>query len=314
MEDISSSVISSSVESVVEEDFDWVADKNFSSENKKDYLKYPLSLWREIVYESGINIYSMGEYYADRVEKVLKNEVFKSFKFYKEKRGKFKINYVKYYNVDELVLTKNSIIPDFFVHKIEVKKFKELLENRKYMMRTFQELNTNKKYISVIGEIKISQNYVFKNNNQRKDYIKFIQNANSTEEELVLMYVYDESYKLFKEVSPKNEDKIFLILCYIPRLFLDDCYKAYNNIIKELKLNINEIDLNKKPNEIKLNKEELINELKEELNASKEELKASKEESKKRKKKEIYVGGIGITIVLLIFAFLIQKINSLKKI
>jgi len=284
----------------------------------------------------------MGEYYADRVEKVLKNEVFKSFKFYKEKRGKFKINYVKYYNVDELVLTKNSIIPDFFVHKIEVKKFKELLENRKYMMRTFQELNTNKKYISVIGEIKISQNYVFKNNNQRKDYIKFIQNANSTEEELVLMYVYDESYKLFKEVSPKNEDKIFLILCYIPRLFLDDCYKAYNNIIKELKLNINEIDLNKKPNEIKLNKEELINELKEELNASKEELKASKEElnaskeelnaskeelnaskeelkaskeeSKKRKKKEIYVGGIGITIVLLIFAFLIQKINSLKKI
>ena len=313
MEDITSSAKSSSVESVVEEDFNWITDKNFSSENKKDYLKYPLSLWRDLVYESDSNIYSIGECYEARVNKVLKNDVFKSFEFFESRKGEFKINLMKSYKVNAFELSKNSIVPDFFVHKIEIEKFNELLENRKYMMRTFQKINTTKKYISIIGETKVSHHSAFKNNNQRRDYIKFIQIANlQKEEELVLMYVYDESYKLFKEDSPINEDKIFLLLCYIPRLFLEDCYRAYNDIIKELKLNIKEIDLKKKPNKILFTKKELIQKLnvsEEKLNASEEKLNAKEKELEKRKKVEICMGSFGITIFILIIAFLIQKNN-----
>ena len=312
MEDSESSANSSSVESTVEEDFDWITDKDFKIENKKDYLKYPLNLWREIAYEPNVNIFSMGKYYESRVNKVLKNDVFKSFEFFKIKNGVFKFNLMNHYNVDKSELTKNFIVPDFFIHKIEVEKFNELLEKRKYMMRTFQKLNTNKKYISIIGEIKTSRNSVFKSSNQRKDYIKFIQIANSSkEEELVLMYVYNESYKLFKEDSVTNKDKIFLIICYIPKLFEDDCYKAYNDIIKKYKLDAKEIDLTKKLN--KITKEDLIkelnalkkelNELKEELNELKEELNALKNKIERIKK----VGVCVITIFILIITFLIQK-------
>ena len=49
-----SSSIPSSQDSATE-DFKWVKDKNFLSEIKKDYLKYPLSEWRELVFDLKIN-------------------------------------------------------------------------------------------------------------------------------------------------------------------------------------------------------------------------------------------------------------------
>ena len=297
-DNITSSAKSSSQESAAEEDFNWISDKNFSSENKKDYLKYPLSHWRKLVYDPDFekaNIHSMGDYYEDRINKVLKNEVFKHFKFYESKNGIMKINLMENYKVDKNELIKDFIVPDFFVHQIEVEKFNELLENRKYMMRTFQKLNTNKKYVSIIGEIKISHHKAFKNNSQRQEYIKFIQKANSSEEELVLMYVYDESYKLFKTDAPTNIEKIFLIICYMPKLYSNDCYNSYNDIIEELKLNVKKIDIKSTPNKIPT-KNELIKELKNEL--------------EKRKKPEKCVGGAGLFLLflfILIIAFLIQK-------
>ena len=115
---------------------------------------------------------------------------------------------MKAYNVEGNELIKGFISPDFFIYKIEIEKFNELLKEREYMMKTFKKLNKNIKYVSIIGEIKISHKSAFKNNDQRKDYITFIQKAKATlnEEELVLMYVYDQSYKLFKEDKPKEID------------------------------------------------------------------------------------------------------------
>ena len=268
MEEIeTSSVISSSQESV-EEDYDWITDKNFSLENKKDFLKYPLDYWRKIVFEPDLEksqIDSEGDYHESRINKVLKNEVFASFEFYESKNGIIKFKLMKNYKVDKNELLKGFISPDFFIHKIEVEKFNELLENRKYMMKTFKKLNTNKKYVSIIGEIKISHNSAIKDSKQRKDYITFIQKAKLFEEELALMYVYDQSYKLFKtDKKPKEIDEVFLILCYIPKLYLEDCYNAYNCIIDELKLDVKKIDMKKL---VKKNptKKELIKQFNEQL-------------------------------------------------
>lgn len=116
-----------------------------------------------------------------------------------------------------------------------------------------------------------------------------------------------------------------MIICYIPKLFEDDCYKAYNDIIKKYKLDAKEIDLTKKLNkftkenlikELNASKEELnavkkesnavkkeLNALKKELNELKEELNALKNKIERRKKVEVCV----ISIFILIFAFLIQK-------
>jgi hypothetical protein len=59
-------------------------------------------------------------------------------------------------------IDKPSIEPDFFVHKMEVAKFNELLKNRSYMIRTFQSLKPHLKYVSIIGEIKIGHKRAFK--------------------------------------------------------------------------------------------------------------------------------------------------------
>ena len=295
-----SSVISSSQESV-EENYDWVTDKKFSSENKKDYLKYPLEDWRKIVFDPDLEISQIDsevDYYENRVIKVLKNEVFTSFKFYENKSGITKFRLMKNYKVDRTELLKGFISPDFFIHKIDVNKFTELLENRKYMMKSFKKLKANTKYVSIIGEIKISHNSAIKDSKQRKDYITFIKKAKLFEEELILMYIYDQSYNLFKtDKEPKDTDEIFMILCYIPKLYLNDCYNAYNNIIDELKLNVKKIDM-KIITTKKLTKKELIKQ----LNDSKKQLNDSK--------KKLNESRFGIIVLILIIGFLLKKIYN----
>ena len=287
----SSSSIKSSSESAIE-DYDWIKDENFSLENKMNFLKYPLNFWREIAYvpnlEKGV-MYSEGEFYKSRVKKVLKYDVFNGFNFIKNKYGMIEFDFMEYYNVDQKELTESGIAPQFFVYQIEVEKFNKLLEERKYMMKTFQKMNTNKKYVSIIGEIKVSHRKAFKNNSQRQDYIKFIQKAISSEEELVLMYIYDESYKLFMEDKPNKTDNIFLILCYIPKLYFNECYNAYNNILEDF--GVEKIDI----------------ENKQKKNPAKKELIESTGKFNKGT-------SILIVILILIIAFLLKIINNNNKI
>ena len=72
------------------------------------------------------------------------------------------------------------------------------------------------------------------------------------------MYVYDQSYKLFKEDEPNKLDSVFLIICYIPKIYRNKCYIAYNDTIEYLNLDSHQkIDLNKVPGK-RLTKNELI--------------------------------------------------------
>ena len=66
------------------------------------------------------------------------------------------------------------------------------------------------------------------------------------------MYVYDESYKLFckddfndnEKTTDKKPDPI--IYCYIPKIYKEDCYNAYNDIIENLKPKVRKIDIRSK--------------------------------------------------------------------
>ena len=305
-----SSSMRSSSEEAVSEDFNWIEDKDFLSSNKKDYLKYPLSDWRENSYEPSIDkpqthLVSEGKLYETKVIKILRDDIFKDFEFFSDKDGLFGFDLMKHYKVNSNnINNKRSIEPDFFVHKMEIKEFNELLTKRSYMIRTFEKLNPDVKYVSIIGEIKIGHKRAFKMNDQRKAYISFIQKAAIKEgEKLLLMYVYDQSYKLFKEDEPNESDSVFLIICYIPKIYRNNCYKAYNDTIEYLNLDSHQkIDLNKVPGK-RLTKNELIKK----MEKMDKEMEKMDKEIKFIKTVE-YIGvSIGVLIIALFLYYLYHK-------
>ena len=307
-----SSSMGSSSEEAVSEDFNWIEDTDFSPKNKKDYLKYPLSDWREISYDPSLDkpqthLASEGKLYEMKVIKILRDDVFKGFKFFFDKYGLFEFDLMHYYKVNPNdINNKPSIEPDFFVHKMEVKEFNQLLTNRSYMIRTFEQLKSDVKYVSIIGEIKIGHKRAFKMNDQRKAYISFIQKAHlKGGEKLLLMYVYDQSYKLFKTDEPNKLDLRSLIICYIPKIYKNNCYKAYNDTIKYLNLDSDQIDLNKIPAKWP-RKNELIKEIKKK---DKELDKKDKELDKKDKEIIFMKKCIGGLIIALLVYYLCYKNN-----
>ena len=237
-----------SSQDTVEENYDWSRDRNTPIEYKHDYLKFPLEDWSKLAFTPNLNdsfVHSPGFLYESRATKVLKNDVFKDYEFYADKEGKLDFILLKHYKVDVNKLIKDFIVPDFFVHRIKTNKFVQLLQERRYMMKINDKIKITKAYVSIIGEIKTSHYQAHKKTKQREDYKTFIRVANlPKDEELLLMYVYDESYHLFKQDSIKDE-KPNLILCYIPKIYLEECYTVYNNIITELGANIKPIDLKK---------------------------------------------------------------------
>ena len=315
---LSSSMRSSSSEETVSEDFNWIDDENFLSSNKKDYLKYPLSDWRESSYipildKSQTHLASEGKLYEMKVRKILRDDVFKGFHFIYEKDGLVEFDFMKNYEVNPNDIGKRSIEPDFFVHKMEVAKFNELLKNRSYMIRTFQSLKPDVKYVSIIGEIKIGHKRAFKMDDQRKAYTSFIDKATLKEgEKLLLMYVYDQSYKLFKEDVPNELDSVFLIICYIPKIYRNNCYKAYNDTIEYLNLDSHQkIDLNKVPGK-RLTKNELIKK----IEKMDKEIEKKDKEIEKKDKEIIFiktVGYIGVSIGVLIIALFLYYLYHKTK-
>ena len=307
-----SSSISSSSEEAVTEDFDWINDKNFLLSNKEDYLKYPLSDWKDSSYIPNLglpqtHLSSEGKLYEAKVRNILRDDVFKDSKFFFEKNGFINFDLMSCYKVTPNdINNKTSIEPDFFVYKMEAEKFKDLLEKRSYMIRTFQKLEPGVQYVSIIGEIKIGHKRAFKWDDQREAYISFIHKAALEKgEKLLLMYVYDQSYKLFKEDKPNEKDSVFLIICYIPKIYKDKCYKAYNDTIDYVKLYRGQkIDLNKEPAK-RPSKNELIKEIEE------------KDKEIEEKDKEIMlmkkVGYIGVSIGVLIIAFFLYYLSHKTK-
>ena len=60
-------------------------------------------------------------------------------------------------------------------------------------------------FISILGEIKTTRKSAHKNIQQRKDYLKFVEAVNNLKinEFMILMYLYDQSFGLFKEEKKK---------------------------------------------------------------------------------------------------------------
>ena len=96
------------------------------------------------------------------VNKILKLNIFNGFNFFHEKGGIIKYKLAKY-NTDI------KIAPDFFVYRMEKSKFIKLLKERKYMMKTKYEVPENIKYISIIGEIKMSRKKALKRSKKKKN-------------------------------------------------------------------------------------------------------------------------------------------------
>ena len=130
---------------------------------------------------------------------------------------------------------------------------------------------------------------------QRKAYTSFIQKEVLEEgEQLLLMYVYDQSYKSFKKDKPNELDLVSLIICYIPKIYEGKCYKAYNDIIDYLNLDSGKkIDLDKIPAK-RPRKNELIKEI--------------KKKDKELDKKDKEIKFMKVCIVVLIIALLLYYI------
>ena len=82
---------------------------------------------------------------------------------------------------------------------------------------------------------------------------------------MVLLYIYDHSFYSFKEeinnMAKKSEDYLPIIYSYIPKLYYEECYKVYNDIITELKLKIPPIDIKDKTQfKIRKNRKQLVEE------------------------------------------------------
>ena len=247
-------ISSSSVESC-KEDFSWAKESKFSVENKKHYLIYPLKEWKDIVYDKDFKksyLTDEGIYYRATVAKILEQDLFKDYAFHKERNGKIDFEFNKVYEKSFQSINKKFIAPDFFVYRISIEEFFNLLKYRNYMLTYKFKKPDKQKYISILGEIKTTSKSAHKNNDQRKDYINFIQEVNNlkTEEFMVLLYIYDHSFYSFKEeinnMAKKSEDYLPIIYIYIPKLYYEECYKVYNDIITELKLKIPPIDIKDK--------------------------------------------------------------------
>ena len=61
------------------------------------------------------------------------------------------------------------------------------------------------------------------------------------------MYIYDNSFKFFeKDINFKADKKSPIIYSYMPKLYYEDCYRNYNELIEQLKLKTEKIDINDK--------------------------------------------------------------------
>jgi len=80
--------------------------------------------------------------------------------------------------------------------------------------------------------------------------LNFIEEENRNDEKFLLMYVYDQSFSLYKEDLCKLKTEEPIIYCYIPKLYKKTCYLKYNEIVDKYdttkrKINMNE-EINKR--------------------------------------------------------------------
>ena len=247
MEGHTSLISSSTAREFDFEDYNWVNDEKLPNETKMKFLDYRLNMWKDDQDFQGYQTNDEGTYYQKVVNNILANDIFKDMHFHKKENGVMAFKFADTYKIDYDSLSKKYINPDFLVYKIPKKNFFEILDERKYMMIMKYNIPEDKEYISIIGEIKTRRYYNHKNSYQRRDYLNFINlvnSSNKTDEFLIMMYIYDESFSLFKKkLSTKRQDKYPIIYGYMPKLYYENCYKTYNVLIDILGSSKEKIDL-----------------------------------------------------------------------
>ena len=224
------------------EDFKWVGQQTFSKKLKNLYTQFPLKTWKDIVLNSKTPQIKV-EYYQGIINKILDKDIFKDCNFHEEMDGSINIRFKNIYKIDFDKLYKKKISPDFYVYKIEKKKFFDIIQSREYIMilHNKDKIPEEKKFINVLGEIKSSYYSCHLDNEQRLDYKKFAQLVNESEgdEFIVLMYIYDNSFNFFQRDYYNIQDEmpiIPIIYAYVPKLYYENCYDSYNELIDLLKL------------------------------------------------------------------------------
>ena len=297
------------------EDYNWVSDEKLPNETKLNFLDYPLNMWKDITLDQdfqGYHINDEGTYYQKVVNKILAKDIFKDLDFHKEENGVMDFKIADNYKIDYNLLTKKSINPDFLIYKIPKDNFFEILEERKYMMIMKYNIPDDKDYISIIGEIKTRTHSAHKNSYQRQGYLNFINlvnSSNQSNEFLIMMYIYDESFSLFKkELSTKEQDKFPFIYGYMPKLYYENCYKTYNVLSDLLGSSKKKIDIsNKNIFKKKITKKQLLlknEELEKELNLIKRKIDSNN---------NYFYFFIGLIIIIVSYLIGLQRGSSIHE-
>ena len=219
---------SSSLETTDYEDFSWINLTN--KELLKNYVSFPLKIWKGYTFDKidENRVIRKGFCYQDSVSKILTKEIFKNENILTES-----MEYLAVQKESEMFLDKdnNYIAADFSVKDMDINNFNNMLKKYNYMMKMKFKIKDKVKKINIIGEIKSSKSSMHKKT-QQINYLYFSQKGDQNTQN-VIMYIIDKSFKQFYDMQlPTN---LPFVYCYIPKLYYENCYTKYNQILDLLK-------------------------------------------------------------------------------
>ena len=204
-----------------EEKFEFIKKKKYS----ESFLNFPFNEWIQIVkkiYSSDISL-DTGKVYQRTVNKILNQDIFRKFK-------------MDYEDGKKVIFLKEGILPDFLIQGIKFYEFKQIIDERKYMFQYGEYCNDLKNWpenadVTIIGEI--CNKLASKKREQINRYDEYI----NRHKYHILMLIFDFNYEHlftstlnFSNLQKLAYNKTPIVFGYIPKLFREDCYIAYNEI------------------------------------------------------------------------------------
>jgi hypothetical protein len=219
---------SSSLETTDYEDFSWINLTN--KELLKNYISFPLKIWKGYTSDKidENRVIRKGFCNQDSASKILTKEIFKNENILTES-----MEYLAVQKESEMFLDKdnNYIAADFSIKDMDIINFNNMLKKYNYMMKMKFKIKDKVKKINIIGEIKSSKSSMHKET-QQINYLYFSQKGDQNTQN-VIMYIIDKSFKQFYDMQlPTN---LPFVYCYIPKLYYENCYTKYNQILDLLK-------------------------------------------------------------------------------
>jgi hypothetical protein len=136
----------------------------------------------------------------------------------------------------KVIFLKEGILPDFLIQGIKFYEFKQIIDERKYMFQYGEYWYDLKNWpenadVTIIGEI--CNKLASKKREQINRYDEYI----NRHKYHILMLIFDFNYEHlftstlnFSNLQKLAYNKTPIVFGYIPKLFREDCYIAYNEI------------------------------------------------------------------------------------